>query len=238
MTSPKKNVNHFLRGMQYAFTGLRDFYSRPHLWKYAAIPLLILGTFYFGITWWFFSRFLPGLLGSLANRHEWLRFVVKWGAIFLFGSLLTSLASSFYECLGSIFFSALVRRFESEEYHFTDGYHLSFLQDLRNTFSCIVYSALTFLLLLVLTAMSISFPILGHIILTLGVGYRYAISYMSEAGFNHNKTLSELSAIYARKNYLLYGFGAITYVLLLIPVLSLFFAPGFVLAGTRIVNEE
>jgi len=47
-----------------------------------------------------------------------------------------------------------------------------------------------------------------------------------------------LSAVSSHRSWMVYGFGLTVYLLLLIPVISLLFIPGFILGGTRLVNEQ
>ncbi|MBQ6473428.1 MAG: EI24 domain-containing protein [Victivallales bacterium] len=228
----------FTQGIQYVFLGILDFYRLPRLWRYAILPLSVIILLSLLVIWQFFASVLPLLMVLLEGCFPWLVWLIRWAAILLFFSVLTLLGSSCYEIFGAFFFPQMVRIYEAQFYNWEGGRQLTMREELRNMLDSAWYSTVTLLLLLLLTVMGWAFPGAGQLLTALVIGYRYAISYMGEAGFNRGYSLSTLSAISARRSWMVYGFGVTVYLLLLIPVLSLLLIPGFILGGTRLVNEQ
>ena len=70
------------------------------------------------------------------------------------------------------------------------------------------------------------------------VGYRTALTCLFSSGFNRMLGVREIQALAGRRRVLVLGFGVTAYLLLMIPLISVFLIPGFVVSGILLYNEE
>ena len=70
------------------------------------------------------------------------------------------------------------------------------------------------------------------------IGFRYAVIYTSEAAFNSGHELGDIPALYRGRSGLLYGFGAVAFLLFLVPLLPILLIPGLVIGGTLLYHHR
>lgn len=236
----------FALGFHYVFRGVSKFYATPGLFPYALIPLLLVGSLYSGAFYVSFVQFLPRVSeridrafagGYFAFVGAIIRFLLYFGAGLGLAILMAALASSLFECIGAVFMSRMVRKFEIYELRRPDP-KIPLWQDCVNAVSCVIYSSITFFLYLFLFVLGFFIPVAPQVIAVFLLGRRYAISYCSESAFNRRWGLSRLAAAFALRPGLRSGFGAGCFLLLLIPVVSILFIPGFMVGGAMLSDSE
>ncbi len=236
----------FHTGMQYVFKGITKFYSLPGLYLYALIPLLFAGIFYFLAFYAVFYRLLPAVSGKIhavfsGGYFEFLGkilvFLLYCGTGIGLTVLMAVLASSLFEFIGAYFMSRMVRVFEKDQYGKPNP-QIPIWKDFGNALSCAIYAAVTLLIYLFLFIAGLFIPLLPQIGSVFLLGRRYAVSYCAESAFNRNLSLSELVVLFSRRPGLRSGFGAGCFLLLLIPVFSILFIPGFMIGGAMLMEQE
>lgn len=240
----RKAAAPFAKGCDYALRGIAAFYRTPKLWSYAALPLFVVLVFYTLIFYWLFFTLLPDITSFADNATGFwgwclsfagkIIYLISGLAYLVFAALF---ASTFFEMTGAIFFSFMVRAFEKKFYSSKEHCYPDFRQDCINTLSSILYSLFTALLLFVLTVVGFFIPIIPLALSIIFGGYRYAIGYCTEPTFNKGRSVWNAADYFADKK-MLYGFGIIIFLLLMIPFVSIFLIPGFVIGGAIMINEE
>ncbi len=236
----------FVRGGGYALRGIKEFFRWPRLWGYALIPLVSVTIVFFLI-----CRCVMAWLVRPAG--EWLQaWVVGWAgetageivlccllvsATLLLFLLSAAIKNDLYELFGSLFFARMVRRYEELVYHRPDP-RLSLGEEAVQTLSCVVYAAVTLVLALVFFVLGFLLPGVAQVLTVLVLGRRYGIGYCAEAGFNRRLSLSALQRQFRGRRLVLYGFGTMCFLILLVPLVSTLFIPGLCIGGTILVNEE
>lgn len=234
----------FAQGVNYVFKGIGRFYSRPKLWLYALVPFIIVMTLYTLLFAWLFYDIMPWVT-SYADNAQGFRgwfltasgFLLKFitGIIFILAAAL--FASSLFEMTGAMFFAYMVRAFEKTEYPQTPHQYPDFSQDILNTINCIIFSSLTAIIFILLSIIGIFIPLIPFLLSVVFIGYRYSISYCSESSFNRGRTIWN-SHNYFEDKGILYGFGSMVFLILMIPFISIFLIPGFVVGGAMMINEK
>ena len=189
-------------------------------------------------------RGAAGIEAMLEHFPPWLMWLgdgITW-ALYVSGGLLMLLIAAFtlgtlYELFGGIFFDLLVEHFEKKEYHhsprpFRFGFALLAFYD---TLLWAIRSLGCFLLCLLLCLL---LPFGGQLILILAMGYHYGFSALLSANFYQGERRRELQQKAKGKHVLILGFGVLAYVLLMIPLASIFLLPGMILGGTMLYHEH
>lgn len=237
----------FFRGFSYAFSGIAYYITHPRLWKYAIFPTLLVLILYSALAYVLFGHALPALEESISHWSfpswlQWLSptvtFCVWWGSFLAFIFFLAVFLGTLFELFGGPFFACLVRRYEHIVYGRPLDPGITFRQDIKNTLSCVLFSCSTLALFLVFYVLGFFFPFVAQILLIIFIGYRYSLSYCSEAAFNRGWSLGAIKPQLRKNTITLYGFGIAIFLLLLIPFISFIFIPGLYLGGTRLINEE
>lgn len=237
----------FSRGIGYVFKGIMGFWKRPRLWLYAIVPFICVKAVLAWVSYYVLHSHVQPLVERLtAMISSWgmetlavvAGFVVHWTAVIAFFLFMASVSSMLFEVFGGVFFTYMVRRFEHIVYERPLDPPVTWRQDLLNTLSCVVYSIGTLILNIPLLLLGFVFPFVAHALAACFVGYRYGISYYAESGFNKGWSIALLQQRFAGRNAVLYGFGMMVFLLLMIPYISILLIPGFVIGGTILVNEE
>ena len=237
----------FSRGIGYVFKGIMGFWKRPRLWLYAIVPFICVKAVLAWVSYYVLHSHVQPLVERLtAMISSWgmetlavvAGFVVHWTAVIAFFLFMASVSSMLFEVFGGVFFTYMVRRFEHIVYERPLDPPITWRQDLMNTLSCVVYSVGTLILNIPLLLLGFVFPFVAHALAACFVGYRYGISYCAESGFNKGWSIALLQQRFAGRKAVLYGFGMMVFLLLMIPYISILLIPGFVIGGTILVNEE
>ncbi len=211
----------FSRGIGYVFKGIMGFWKRPRLWVYAIVPFICVKALFAVVSYYVMNSHVKPLVERLtAMISGWgmetlavvAGFVVHWTAVIAF-----------------FLFMASKRPLDPP---------VTWRQDLLNTVGCVVYSVGTVILNIPLLLLGFVFPFVAHALAACFVGYRYGISYCAESGFNKGWSIALLQQRFAGRKAVLYGFGMMVFLLLMIPYISILLIPGFVIGGTILVNEE
>lgn len=237
----------FSRGIGYVFKGVMGFWKRPRLWVYAIVPFICVKALFAVVSYYVMNSHVKPLVERLtAVISGWgmetlavaAGFIVHWTAVIAFFLFMASITSMLFEMFGGVFFTYMVRRYEHIVYERPLDPPVTWRQDLLNTVGCVVYSAGTVILNIPLLLLGFVFPFVAHALAACFVGYRYGISYCAESGFNKGWSIALLQQRFAGRKAVLYGFGMMVFLLLMIPYVSIFLIPGFVIGGTILVNEE
>ena len=237
----------FSRGIGYVFKGIMGFWKRPRLWVYAIVPFICVKVLFAVVSYYVMNSHVKPLVERLtAMISSWgmetlavvAGFIVHWMAVIAFFLFMASITSMLFEVFGGVFFTYMVRRYEHIVYERPLDPPVTWRQDLLNTISCIVFSVGTVILNIPILVMGFVFPGVAHALAACFIGYRYGISYCAEASFNKGWSIALLQQRFAGRKAVLYGFGMMVFLLLMIPYVSIFLIPGFVIGGTILVNEE
>ena len=239
-------MNDFGQGAAWAFRGIGEFFRHPRLWGFVAVPLLLVLVIYIGLFYAALVLWLPQLLSAIQNffADRWFGFLYRATEILITVTTYAALialtaffAANIFEMLGGIAFSRLVRYYETRILGKTIV-KLSIWQESRNLISCGIFSTLTLFIYLCFLIAGFFLPIIAPLLMILLIGYRYAVIYTSEAVFNSGHRLGEVPLLYRDKNGLLYGFGAVAFLIFLVPLLPIFLIPGLVIGGTLMYHHR
>lgn len=231
------------RGADYVFEGIREFYKHKQLWKYAIPSLAITLIADTVAVYLLIKKGLPaaeqllkqltGVLPvSFVQPLHYVLLVVIWLTFLL---LLSALSFILFESTGCIFFSKMVARYEREILSGSNP-PLRFTDELRNMIDSVLYTCGTVILLCLLSVVGFFLPIIAEFLKAYAIGYRYAISYTSEAGFVRHIRLQNITQLIP--SGVTASFGVTVYFLLLIPFLGLFLIPGFFIGGAIMADRE
>ncbi len=234
------------RGAAYAFAGIGEFYRNPRYWRYAALPLALLLAVYAAGGWYYWVRIMPhaaGWIGEAEGAWRWLevvlaplRWLLQLTVLLFYLMFAAKTVNAFFEIFWALFFSRLVIRFERERYDLGAA-RLPWRREWLWNLECGIFAAVTFVLWLALFAVGWFLPVIGPLLPIIAVGYRYGLSYLFNSGFNRNMSIAMLRGELAGHRGLVRGFGAVIYLIMLAPVVAVFFIPGLVLGGSMLLNE-
>ena len=237
----------FSKGAGWLLKGISCFYRTPSLWKFALIPFLLTLLLY-GILFLAAVRYgIPYLLDLLPDPEghaQWVRWLIhplRWLAALScwLGLVLAVLLtlSSIYELLGAPFFDGMVVRMEREKYG-KESVPLPFQRNLVCAFQSGMFSLVTLLLAVGLFFCALLLPVIGPLLMVLVIGYRMALTYLFSCGFNRGLGVREILSLAGKRHTLVLGFGTAAYLLLMVPFVSIFLIPAFVVSGILLYNEE
>lgn len=239
-------MNDFMQGVMWAFRGIGEFFCHPRLWRFVAVPLVPVLAVYGWLFYMVRSVWLPRLLAAAQNffADSWFGFLYRSAevlitvGIYLFFVILTAcFAGNLFELLGSFFFSRMVRDFEINVLG-CKVEKIPFSRGVENLMACGVFSSITLLLCCVFFFAGFFLPFVAQLAMILFVGYRYAVIYTSEAVFDAGHRLGDVAVLYRGRCGLLYGFGAVAFLIFLVPLLPLFLIPGLVIGGTLMYHHR
>lgn len=239
-------MNDFQQGAKWAFRGIGEFYRHPRLWRFVAIPLLLVLAIYGWLFYEALTVWLPQLLSGTKNffAGSWFEFLYRpaefliTAGLYLFLIVLTALfAGNIFELLGGLCFSRMVRDYETKILH-CEIVKISPAGELANLISCGIFSSVTLIFSLVFFFAGFVLPVIAPLAMSLFIGYRYAVIYTSEAVFNAGHRLKDVAVLYRGHTGLLYGFGFVAFLIFLIPLLPVFLIPGLVIGGTLLYHHR
>ena len=231
------------RGADYVFQGVREFYKYKQLWKYAipsfvftlivniaAVCFLLMK----GVP--FAQYYLAKVLGFLpASAVDPVRMVFTVLIWLTFLISLSALSYTLFEFTGCFFFARMVACYEREILH-SNNAPLTLKIEFRDIVESGMYTVGTVILAVLLCVLGFFLPIIAEFVKAFAIGFRYAVSYASEAGFNRNIRLQNLPKLIPSN--VTASFGVTVYFLLLLPFISLFLIPGFFIGGTIMADRE
>jgi|GEM_PF-3735403 len=239
-------MSDFSRGMDFACRGIGEFFRRPKLWSFVVLPMLAVLAVYAGLSVLVLGIWLPEALTAVGDffADGWLSFLRRPAEIgvkvffYAGAAIFTAMtAGNLFEVLGSGAFAGMVRYYETEVLKCRVE-PLSPLDRLRNLGATIVFSGGTWLLCLMFFLIGIVLPVVSPLLMIVFVGCRYAISYTSEAVFNSGRRLGETVGLFHGHRGLLYGFGALAFLIFFVPVLPILLAPGLFIGGTLMYHHR
>ena len=239
-------MNDFGQGARWAFRGIGEFFRRPRLWRFVAIPLLLVLAIYGVLFHATLTIWMPRMLAATREffAGSWFEFLyrsteilIKIG-VYSFLTVLTAFfAGNLFELLGGFCFSRMVRDYETKMLH-CEIVKIPPRQGFANLAACGIFSTVTLMLYLFFFIAGFFLPVIAPLAMILFVGYRYAVIYTSEAVFNSGHRLGDVAVLYAGRRGLLYGFGAVAFLLFLVPLLPIFIIPGLVIGGTLMYHHR
>ena len=237
-------MDNFLSGMQYAFSGIKKFYTTPVLWIYALVPTLICLGYVYLLYYVFWNKFYNYLLNNCLSWCEqlWspLAGIAKilLGISVVLGMLLLASATlvTIFELTGGFFMGRMVLKIETEKYHCPNP-ELTWHEDCRNICGMLIFSLNNLWISIFFFIGGFFIPVIFPIISILIMSYRYAVNYASESIFNRRLKLRNIGGNLDGGRMRLLGFGLAVYFLLMLPLVAIFFLPGFVVGATMLVNE-
>ena len=241
-----QKIRDFFGGAGYAFEGIKIFYQLPVLWKYSAIPLVLILLTYLALLTggWYLVKYLAEFFAekssALPGFLQWLGAAASGAAaiavIALFSVIAAVSLGTLYELFGGLFFDALIERFSSR--YSPDKLQKSSWQfNIQAITDSIVYSINTLLIITAVLIANLFLPVIGQIVGIIIVSYRFGVSYLAMCGFHYRKTMLQTREL-AHKNFMLtLGYGASIYLVFLFPLAVIFTLPGLILGGVKLYNR-
>jgi uncharacterized protein involved in cysteine biosynthesis len=231
------------RGADYVFQGVREFYKHKQLWKYAIPPFVITLIANIAAVCFLIMKGLPVaehylayvtsvIPPSVAEPVHAVFTILIW---LTFLMSLSALSYTLFEFTGCFLFAAMVACYEQEILH-SCNVPISTKNKIRDMVESVFYTIGTVILTALLSVLGFFLPLVTEFIKAFAIGYRYAVSYASEAGFNRNIRLPNMPKLIPSS--VTASFGVTVYFLLLLPFISLFLIPGFFIGGTIMADRE
>ena len=239
-------MNDFWQGAAWAFRGIGEFFRHPRLWRFVAIPLLLVAAVYGWLFYEALAVWMPRLLAATEEffSGRWFgflyrsaEFLITAGFYLSLAALTAFFAANVFELLGGVCFSRMVRDYEKNVLH-CEIVKLSPARELANLAACGVFSTVTLIVYLIFFIAGFFLPVIAPAAMVFFVGYRYAVIYTSEAVFNSGRRLSDVGVLYQGRSGLLFGFGFVSFLIFLVPLLPIFLIPGLVLGGTLMFHHR
>ena len=235
----------FFNGIHSVIKGSISFYKDPAAWKYALYPILLLVFFYAAALWlWitaviFCFNWCKNFADSLPEYLAWSENIVTFlliaaGVILAAFAIVTTL-SSLYEIAGGFFFDHLAAFWEKKYFNF-QKHDESWKESAAFLWDSVTFGLGTIWYLLLLSIIGIFLPVIGPIILTIVMSYRFGISALSCTAFNHGMRIKELRNI-PGTFWVFLGFGLAAYFLILLPVVGIFMLPGIIVGGVELLHN-
>ncbi len=234
----------FFSGVRSVFNGTISFYRDTKAWKYALYPILLLIFFYAAALWlWitaviFCFNWCRNFADTLPEYLAWSEHIVSFlliaaGIILAAFAIVTTL-SSLYEIAGGFFFDHLASFWEKKYFNF-QKHNESWKESAAFLWDSVTFGLGTIWYLLLLSIVGIFLPVIGPIILTIIMGYRFGISALSCTAFNHGMRINELRHI-PGAFWKFMGFGLAAYFLIIIPFIGIFTLPGIIVGGVELFH--
>ena len=236
-----------MNGLSYTACGIRIFFHDKGSWKYALFPWCFLVIIYF-ITF----RIIAGLTNSISEKitqlmadlPAWLSWLASLvcGLAHFFGIIagiliLGMTVGTLYEVFGGFFFDSLVDHYETGKYGPRPGV-ITWKLSLKYSIESLLFGIRTALAFCGLFIISLFFPVIGQILLIIGMGYFFGLSYIICSANRNGTTIGQLKKAAGKRIFVILGFGVSAYFLLMIPLTAIIFLPGLVLGGSELFNRE
>jgi CysZ protein len=236
-----------ITGTGYIWRGIKLFYGMPRYWKYNILPLLLIAILYCGGIYLLFWQLLPWayrLLPSPENCGSVVKYFICPLQILTAISLtvggllfLLLVLTALYEIVSAPFLESLVIRIEHDQFAINHA-EPAWRETLSFTVQTFYFSMSTLFLGLILTAAGWLIPVAGSLIMILFIGYRFALSSLFCCAFNRHLDIRSLRKTASKRLAMMYGFGVLAYLLLLLPFTIIFLLPCFTIGATLMFNEE
>ena len=201
---------------------------------YVAVFTWIVRCLQPAVSAWLTSTFSGGFWESLAGPLGTVLVVLSW----IMAMIILALSSNLiFEVSGALFFPGMIREYERRVLGISPVPR-EFMEIVRNFFDSFRLNVMIVICFLLLSLLLLFLPFIGIVIFIALMGYLYSILFMSEACFSRKYRLTDIKYIFMRKKGLMYGFGMFSFFLIQLPLLSLFFYPGFMLGGSRMFHSE
>lgn len=232
-------MNDFLRGIAYFFSGF-GFIFKPKIRKYVFIPLVI-NIILFSIAIWFAVYKTQGLLSGLDNWWGWLDWL-QWliWPLFVMATLVFVFFS--FSILANIIaapFNGLLA--EAVELHLSDqnivlpnrSITMEIITSVLSELAKLLYYATRAIPVLILSLI----PGLQFIWLLFGA-WMLALQYLDFPMANHGMKFKQERILIKQKRFMALGFGSMTMLMAMIPLLNFIVMPVAVCAATNIWYKE
>ena len=239
-------MDDFSRGMSFVFQGVGEFFRHVRLWRFVALPFLAVLALYALLYFAALEIWLPTVLNSVRDffAGSWFAFLYRATEILIkvtFYVFLTALTAFFagnlFELFGCVGFAQMVRCYETEILNCPVA-ALPPTRKIRNFIDGTLFSCGTLLWYLFFFCVSLFLPMVALPAMIFFIGRRYAVVYTSEAVYDAGHRLGEIPALYHGRGGLLYGFGAMSFLIFLVPLLPVFLIPGMVIGGTLMYHRR
>ena len=235
-------MKNFFRGIAFALTGIKIFYSDRKLWKYILPVWGIICLLYIGVikgTVMLSGKLSELLMPHIQNWPGFLKNLLETGltAVAVATAVLLAVTTfcTFFEAFGGVFFDKLTENFE-KKYFSSEFPAVPFSRQAFFTLQSILFGLKTVVMLLTLSVLSLFLPAVGTVLLFLLMGRRMAKSLIFVPGFLRGKTLDESERGFTGRQAELLGFGAAVYGLQLLPFSLPFTLPGLILGAAMFYN--
>lgn len=227
--------------------GWQAFYGDKKSWRYAVMPFLIMAVFYLGILAGVFlltraaSRALTTYIEQWPDWLAWLAYpvngVLAAGGLVIVLVLAAVTVGTVYEFFGGFFFDSLTACHERKKWGIEPAV-MTWRENVKYGWESCRFGIKTFALFCILFLFSLIVPVIGPLVLVLGMGYFFGITYTISAACNSRIPIAELKRLCARNRALVIGFGATAYLLLMIPFFALLLLPALVLGGSELLHAH
>lgn len=234
-------------GIGCALNGIREFFSHRDLWKYAALPLLVVLLVYAllgGLGVWAVTVISAFLEKSAAELPSYLQWIPDLGngvtavMIFIFFWLIIVLSvGTLYELFGGLFFDRLIEKY-SRDRAFLSLSTNSRRFEMQAVYDSCRYSLNTLFILLGTFFLNIMLPVVGPLLSFLLISYRLGVAYLAVAGFRYGRTLLITRQMAQCNCASTLGYGIMLYFLFTIPLAVLIFLPGLVTGSVLLYNLQ
>ena len=230
-------MKNFFKGIAFALAGIKCFYSDRTLWKYILPVWIIVSLLYIGLLRG--TIILSGKLSAFIVSHaeNWpgfLKTLLEAGltvaAVATAALIVLTTFSTFFEAFGGVFFDKLTEKFE-QKYFSSDFPPIPLSRQTAFTLQSLLFCSRTFIMLLVLSLLSLFLPAAGNVLLFVLMGRRMAKSLIFVPGFLRGKSLQESDEMLSGRQAELLGFGIAVYGLQLLPFSLPFTLPGLILGA-------
>ena len=229
-------LKEYYKGLLYVSEGIRIFCQRPGLWFYALIPFLFTCIIYALLTWGAIGvcqSFTAEVDSILPSWLGWVGGFFIYTVIFLLLLIMIAITSgTVYEVIGGGFFDRMLQKFAGPPpAERKISYGIAFCLQM------ILFGFNTLLLFFVGLILCVSIPFLGSVVAFFLMAYRFAIAYLSYTGLYTGMTFKEMKR-FARKNLsAVLGYGSGVFLIMMIPILPVFFLPGVILVGYKLYSN-
>ncbi|MDQ3021895.1 MAG: EI24 domain-containing protein [Bacteroidota bacterium] len=237
-------MNNFIYGFFYPFKCINFFFKYPKLIAYSIVPiiinLIIYGTIFFYTYNWIIGKSEDAVENKVSN-------VILFGLIQIFLKVFTFLLILVVCYILFIIFGGIVsapfnekisKLIEEKIYKVNAGNELPFFKDAVESIKAEL-KKIIFYLSGIIPLFFINFiPMIGSVIsLVIGTAFSFffnALEYLDYPLTRRRTGFREKLRIVNSNKMLSYGFGAIAFILTLIPVVNVFMNPVLVAAGTSL----
>ena len=231
-------------GIRFFCSGQRIFFQDTSLWRYALLPLLLIGIIYLLVSIFVFGYIFPKMQTFFDNFFDNYQSVLHLSPyiVMIISGIVIALTifftiSMLYQCFSSFTFDALSEFYEQKYYNFSNT--LSKKELFALMVDGIIFSTRNFIISLAVIILPFIIPLLGHIVSILILGYLFAISCIQAAANNHGFNSEAIKTASANNSLSMTVFGTMAVLVLLpMPYLVFLISPGFIIGGCQMYNEK